>query len=373
MLSMIGDLTRTVCPQVLFPGADFNRLTSDLKDAAFKTIRTLKLSDHERFGYNSLRIERDEITRALAATARDRGVSIYYNHKLTNVHENDSGVRIEFADGLIASAQILIGADGIWSRVRRTCFPGAPSPFYTGQTSFTWIVPRSTLCFPPGETLEVGSNSVMMTPQGAALIIADSSDGQTIRIALQRPIPELNVEDLKALCEDKAAVLKILTGQDDNIPEPIKSAISVVNCGNCELFLWPFYRLYISSGWVLETNKRRVVILGDAAHAFPPAGGQGAGMAIEDAAGLALALGRLCDFKNIDEALDFWQKIRKERLDRVSEYVVGVENAKSGRTAATPSDKENTERVNTLVDVSAMSWLYNWKFEEELDKWIESR
>jgi 2-polyprenyl-6-methoxyphenol hydroxylase-like FAD-dependent oxidoreductase len=350
-----------------------NRLRSDVKDATFKTIRTLKLSDHERFGYNSLRIERDDITRALAAAALDRGVSIYYSHKLVDVREDGSGVHIEFDNGLVASAQILVGSDGIWSRVRRTCFPRAPGPSYTGQTSFTWIVPRSSLCFPPGETLEVGSNSVMMTPQGAALIIADSSDGQRIRIALQRPLAELDVEGLRALREDKVAVLEILSGRDDNMPEPVKSAIAFAAHESSELFLWPFYKLYISSGWVSEANSGSVVILGDAAHAFPPAGGQGAGMAIEDAAGLGLILGRLPEFENIKEALGVWQKIRRDRLDRVSEYVATIENAKSGRPAAPSSDRKDTGNVKSVVDVSAMGWLYNWKFEEELDKWMETR
>lgn len=360
-------------PQFWSSELTVNRLRSDVKDATFKTIRTLKLSDHERFGYNSLRIERDDITRALAAAALDRGVSIHYRHKLVDVGEDGSGVHIEFDNGLVASAQILVGADGIWSRVRRTCFPRAPGPSYTGQTSFTWIVPRSSLCFPPGETLEVGSNSVMMTPQGAALIIADSSDGQRIRIALQRPLAELNVEGLRALREDKVAVLEILSGRDDNMPEPVKSAIEFAAHESSELFLWPFYKLYISSGWVSEANNGSVVILGDAAHAFPPAGGQGAGMAIEDAAGLGLILGRLSGFENIKEALGVWQKIRRDRLRRVSEYVATIENAKSGRPTASSSDRKDTGNVKSIVDVSAMGWLYNWKFEEELDKWMETR
>lgn len=331
------------------------------------------MSDHQLFGYNSLRIERDNIVGVLAAAARERGVPIYYNHKLASLREDESEAKIEFENGVSTSAKIVVGADGIWSKVRRTSFPDAPGPSYTGQTSFTWIVPRSSLCFPAGESLPVGGNSMMITPHGMALFISDSIDGQRIRVAIQRPIAELDSEGLKALYADKTAVQEALVGKDDNVPEPLNSAIALASGETNELFLWPFYRLSILSSWVSNAGKGRVVILGDAAHAFPPAGGQGAGMATEDAAGLGLILGQLSKFESIEEALSVWEKIRRERVGRVGEYVAGVAKAKSARPDALSSDDKKAKPADTLPEVSTMGWLYNWKFQEELDRWMETR
>ena len=44
-----------------------------------------------------------------------------------------------------------------------------------------------------------------------------------------------------------------------------------------------------------------MVLIGDAAHAFPPTGGQGAGMAVEDADGLGLVLGTVRDLSVQDK------------------------------------------------------------------------
>jgi 2-polyprenyl-6-methoxyphenol hydroxylase-like FAD-dependent oxidoreductase len=343
-----------------------------VKDGSFNTLQTLQLSNHERFGYNSFQIERGEIIGTLAAEALKRGVPIHYSHKLTTVNEDISGVNFGFENGLSTSANILVGADGIWSKVRKISFPNTPEPSYIGHTAFTWIIPRSSLCFPAGESVPVDGFLSMITPQGIATFISNSSDGQTIRVVMQRPIAELDSEAFKVFQADKGAVLDVLYGKDDNLSESIKSAIGLSTGETGDLFLWPFYVLSIPTGWISNGGKGRVVILGDAAHAFPPTGGQGGGMAIEDAAGLGLILGQLSKFENIEDGLSVWQKIRKDRVDQVSIHVAEAGNIKRGRSAPS-SDGKEVKAVGPIRGISELGWLYNWSFQEQLDIWMETR
>ena len=74
----------------------------------------------------------------------------------------------------------------------------------------------------------------------------------------------------------------------------------------------------------------RVIIVGDAAHAIPPTGGQGAAMAFEDCETLAYTLSRVQDITMLDaladatsvigDQLSKWQKHRQDRIERVLDF-----------------------------------------------------
>jgi hypothetical protein len=67
--------------------------------------------------------------------------------------------------------------------------------------------------------------------------------------------------------------------------------------------------------------RGRTVLLGDAAHAMTPDLGQGAGQAIEDAATLALLVGRTASGKDIDAALARYDSLRRPRTQRIAQRV----------------------------------------------------
>lgn len=70
------------------------------------------------------------------------------------------------------------------------------------------------------------------------------------------------------------------------MPEPIKSVFELASGETSELWLWPSNVPPISCSWVSNARKGRVLIMGDAAHTFPPTGGQGVAMTVEDGDGL---------------------------------------------------------------------------------------
>ncbi|MET7418710.1 FAD-dependent monooxygenase [Dactylosporangium sp. NPDC005555] len=75
---------------------------------------------------------RHELYRALYDEAVARGIRIEHGKRLTSLH----GGTVRFADGAGAEADVVIGADGIRSTVRRLIDPSAPEPRYVGLFGF---------------------------------------------------------------------------------------------------------------------------------------------------------------------------------------------------------------------------------------------
>ena len=71
-----------------------------------------------------------------------------------------------------------------------------------------------------------------------------------------------------------------------------------------------------------HSPSKRIVIVGDAAHGFPPFAGQGANQALEDVAALATVVQlSLSQSKSIARAVEVWQEVRTPRIDGIREIV----------------------------------------------------
>jgi 2-polyprenyl-6-methoxyphenol hydroxylase-like FAD-dependent oxidoreductase len=75
-----------------------------------------------------LALRRAELCQALRAQAEAAGVAMHYGARLVDIEEDGACVSAVFEDGRTASADVLVGADGIRSRVRSIVDPDAPSP-----------------------------------------------------------------------------------------------------------------------------------------------------------------------------------------------------------------------------------------------------
>lgn len=82
------------------------------------------------------------------------------------------------------------------------------------------------------------------------------------------------------------------------------------------LVMWAQFILPSLPSW--RSKHGRVVIIGDAAHAIPPAGGQGAAMATEDAHSLALVLSSPASGR--DQVFAKWEAARAKRLEVIRAF-----------------------------------------------------
>ncbi|KAI0447488.1 kynurenine 3-monooxygenase [Xylaria telfairii] len=341
------------------------------KNAHEETIDRYPLGDEALFGYKALRVYRQELLDILYDACFERKIAVHFNKKFSKVVvENDKGVLIAFTDNTTATASLLIGADGIHSKVREHVAPGVQKKFM-GMTALTWETPTEQLRIPEGKDYKFPVS--VLTSNGVFVLAPQKPDGSAMLSGTQFPIEDQTREGWDRLMADKQGLIDRVRngGNTDAWPDIVKSAMEDINTDSMNM--WVFYSIPRLERWTSE--KRRVAILGDAAHAIPPTTGNGASQAFEDVTSLALLLSTLKENAAIkwDEALDFWQKMRQDRID---DLVVLTKQLNNKRL---PLEKQKLlAKGEVWVDESAenpsqMAWLYTPKIEEKIKAWADEK
>ncbi|GKT47218.1 FAD-dependent urate hydroxylase [Colletotrichum spaethianum] len=339
------------------------------KDRKETTVDRYPLGGAEEFGYDAVRIFRQELIEILAKACRERGVSIEYGKRFVRVVEEDeAGVEFEFQDGGRRRAGLLVGADGIHSRVRSTYVAPDVKPNFVGLAALTYAVPTARLRVPADKHYKfpvsvASSNGVfVLAPQGA--------DGGEMLAGTQVPFDaERAALGREALMADKEALKARLRKDEENWPDVVRSALEEIR--DETMNVWPFFMLPALERWASE--KGRVLVLGDAAHAVPPTTGQGASMALEDAATLALIMKRMIEGQGKigwEEGVGFWQGIRRERLGALVVLTKMLNNKRL------PSDKMAElprEEVWFEEGEGQMKWLYVPEIEDRIEEWVKGK
>ena len=108
-------------------------------------------------------------------------------------------------------------------------------------------------------------------------------------------------------------------------------------------------------------------MIGDAAHAITPQGGQGAAMAFEDAETLAYTMSRLDFVENRSKLLGRWEVHRQERLEKVKEFTNRNASLRDpGRSQLRQSMKEYVVwgAFKYMGPSAGMEWLYGYNAED---------
>ncbi|MFJ8533879.1 FAD-dependent oxidoreductase [Streptomyces sp. NPDC093591] len=239
-------------------------------------------------------LRRGDLNAALQAEVGRRGIALRHGARLASVEEGPDGVTAHFADGSTATGDLLIGADGLNSTVRRLTAPEV-RPAYAGQYVFygyTGAAPG----FGDGETITMVRGSTVafgyaVSPEGETYWFARVSDAPLTADALAHGTPA-RWRDL---------LLPLL--RKDSTP-----AADLVAATPDHLMVTNATELPTGTPW----RSARTLLIGDAAHAASPATGQGASMAMEDAVVLAKSLR---DAPDTDAALRLYESLRRPRVE----------------------------------------------------------
>ncbi|KAI0451584.1 FAD dependent oxidoreductase [Xylaria acuta] len=338
------------------------------KNADENTIDQYPLGDDRAFGYKALRIYRQDLLDILYAACFERKIPIHFSKKFAEViDESETHATFEFTDGTTETASLLIGSDGIHSKVRDYVEPGVQKRF-VGLAGLTWEIPTKQLRIPEGKDYKFPVT--ILTANGAFVLAPQKADGSAMLAGTQVALEDRNREGWSKLLADKEGLVKLATANIEVWPDVAKSGMENIN--HETMNLWPFYTIPRLSNWTSQKH-RRVVILGDASHAVPPTTGQGASQAFEDVLSLALLLSALKGKKGLEweEALRFWQNMRQDRIDDLLVLTKQLNNKRL------PLEKQKLLAKGDLwVDESAenpsqMAWLYVPKIEETVDAWVE--
>jgi len=265
-----------------------------------EAIQRFPLSDeHERLhGAPYTQLHRADFHAMLAAKARAfKPDVVHLGRRVTGFAEDADGVTLAFADGSSARGDLLIGADGLKSVVRRQIVGEVPAN-YTGDAAWRITVPVERL---PDNFLEPVM-SVFMGPGGHAVcyylrggaLLNFVGIVETDEVSEESWTVKIPWEQLKA---DYAGWHPI-----------IQTVIDKADKDKC--YRWSLHNREPIRNW----STARATLLGDSAHATLPYLAQGAVMAIEDGAVLARALDMEGD---IPAALQLYQRNRIDRTARI--------------------------------------------------------
>lgn len=239
-----------------------------------------------------LLLHRADLIEALADMAKESGVTIELGRQVLAVSETGQGVRLDFADGTTEAAPLVIGADGLHSRLRPALNAAAP-PFFTGQVAWRALVPAGN-----GERPEV---TVHMAP-GRHVVTYPLRSGSLVNIVAVEERQDWVMEGWS------------LPGTPDEMRKAFDGFASDVTAllDRVEkVDIWGLHRHPVASRWHGEATA----LVGDAAHPTLPFLAQGANLALEDAWVLADCLSTL----PLAEALVAYQHRRRARASRVIE------------------------------------------------------
>jgi salicylate hydroxylase len=226
-----------------------------------------------RFGGPYFGIHRADLQKALSAPFAG---AIHLGHRLVSIAESASSARVEFANGAGRDFDIVVGADGVRSAVRRFV-SGRPGVLYSKTSAFRGIVPTSGLrALPDAQALQF-----WMGPRAHLLHYAIGRAGEDINFFAVVEGPE-------------------------TWPHPEKWIVGAEpgEATACFAGWHPAVTEMIGAGWVdrrwglfvVQQPRRwhtgRVVLIGDAAHGMLPHQGQGANVTVEDVVTLAELLAR---------------------------------------------------------------------------------
>jgi 2-polyprenyl-6-methoxyphenol hydroxylase-like FAD-dependent oxidoreductase len=240
---------------------------------------------------------RGALSRRLREAAMAHGVSFEFDRRLTAVAPREDGVVATFEDGTEAMGDVLIGADGIRSRVRSCVFPEAPSPIYTGILNLGGVVRTDLPATEPVMHMVFGRRGFFgyaVRPSGDTYWFSNVPEPAD---RVPREATRVGADAYRQRLRD--------VHRDD--PPAVRH---IVDALDGPLGAYPIDDLPPLRSW----HRDRVCLIGDAAHAIGPHVGQGVSLALEDAFLLAKALR---DLPDVATAFAAFERLRRVRVEPV--------------------------------------------------------
>lgn len=234
-------------------------------------------------------IMRPELHRILSTRTLASGAHVRLGTTVETLAQVPGGVEVKLTNGHREHYALVVGADGIYSKMRERVFPEAPRPKFTGQVIYRIVAERPAgfdrTHFYMGPDSKLGFNPVSRTHMYMFLLQRAPSN------------PWIAVED------QPRRLYEGMAGWGGITPE-VRETVLTTNASTINYR--PLEAVLLPNPWY----RGRVVLIGDAAHATTPHLASGAGMAVEDGIVLAEEITRDGD---IDASLPRFMQRRFER------------------------------------------------------------
>jgi 2-polyprenyl-6-methoxyphenol hydroxylase-like FAD-dependent oxidoreductase len=263
-MAALGIADQCVAAGFPYDGLEFRDLAGNL----LADIHGMRLAGPQ---YPSdLGLTRPALHAILSGAAAAAGVNIRLGTTFTELRDGAAGVDVKLTDGSSRRYDVVVGADGVNSKVRELLFGAEVKPRFTGQGVWRYNVPR-----PQGLTR--AQMYVGLAAGKCGFIPLTHKEGYVLLV--QAEPPHMHFSDDELAPQFRARLARC-TGVMAELREQITDSRLVV--------YRPLKAFFAPAPW----HRGRIILIGDAVHATTPHMGQGAAQALEDAVVLGELLAR---------------------------------------------------------------------------------
>jgi naringenin degradation protein FdeE len=238
-------------------------------------------------------ILRPVLARILSQATLASGTAVRLGVTFSTLEPQDEAVEVGLTDGTRGRYDLVVGADGLFSKVRDAAFPQLPKPKYAGQGCWRAVVPRAP---------EITGASMFMGRVTKAGVNPVSNDEMYLFCLDNREIHERVPEN------QWTGILSGLLAEFGGTVGRIRESLNAQS----RILYRPLESILASAPW----HRGRIVLMGDAVHATTPHLASGAAISVEDAIVLAEELERA---PSVEAALTAYAARRFERCRMVVE------------------------------------------------------
>jgi len=254
-------------------------------------------ANEARYGAAYINVHRGDL-HAVLESALIPG-TVAFGKKLSSIDDSGVAIRLAFEDGSDAQADLVIGADGVNSKVR-DCLLGPEKPRYTGHIAHRAIFPATLL-----NGLPIRACTKWWGPGNHILVYYMTQAREDVYLVTSAAQAEWNSTAPFVPC-DREELIATFAGYHAELRQVVAAASEVTK--------WPIFDREPSDCW----SGRRIVMLGDACHPMRPYMAAGAAMAIEDAAILARCIAEI-GRDDAQESFAWYEANRTTRVRKVQQ------------------------------------------------------
>ena len=311
------------------------------QDGAILSAEDLAAGCERLYGEHTYTAHRADLLEVIGQAVPEGTVRL--GKRCTAVEDHGARRSLRFADGEVAEADVVIGADGIHSVIRAALAGQSPAT-YSGLCAFRALVPAArapAFARRPAQTLWLGP--------GRHLVHYPVSSGSFVNLVAFAPAGGYHLESWTATAT-AGEFLAEFGGWDDRLTGLIRAGGT------------PGRWALLDRAPLRRWSSGPVTLLGDAAHPMFPFFAQGGAQAIEDAAVLARCLAG--DITDPAAALLRYEALRLPRTTRLQE--ASHERAHANHLPDGPEQQARDHALARADPLVANAWIYGYDPDADL-------
>ncbi|OMP88868.1 3-hydroxybenzoate 6-hydroxylase [Diplodia seriata] len=260
---------------------------------------------NEKYGSPFSDVHRVDLQQGLVATARELGVTIRLGQRVDSLDLDAVRPRIKTTNGDEFHCDLVVGADGLWSKCRESLLGQKAQPLPTGDLAYRIVLKLEQIKDPQLREMVSNPQVHFWVGPGAHVVAYSLKGGTMYNVVLLAPddLPESVARQAGSVEEMK----KLFQGWDPILTRFLDCVDTVDK--------WKLMHREQMQSWISERGN--LVMIGDSCHPMLPYLAQGANSALEDGAVLGRVLAGVQGGSSLPRALKIFQRLRKTRGEAI--------------------------------------------------------